>query len=181
MFGSGKKCSAFSQGAIVIVGLLFLFGCSQRSKGPSPADIQDSTFRLIPAYVVSFNVPTENAEKVLRSITDSYPLQYGSYDRVAFRSAQGVEQFRPLSGSKAGEQKEISEAPTTRITFAIPEQASALQKVVSAIRAAHPYEEPVIQIQPGWISQAKHEGEESNPNRWWNQPRPAEQAAPSTK
>lgn len=178
MFGSGKRYQRFYNVAIPVVGLLFLLGCAQPEKRTSPVDIQDSTFRLMPAYIVSFNVPTEKAAKVLRSVTDSYPLQYGSYDRVAFRSAVGVEQFRPVKGSKAGEQAEISEIPTTRITFAVEEEPAALQKVVAAIRAAHPYEEPVIQIQPGWISQAKHEGEESNPNRWWNQPKPAEDATP---
>ena len=157
---------------------LCLFGCGQPQKEASPVDIQDSTFRLTAAYVVAFNVPTESAARVLQSITDSYPLPYGSYDRVAFRSATGVEQFRPLKGSKAGEQAQISEVPTTRITFAIPQNADTLKKVVAAIRATHPYEEPVIQIEAGWVSQAKHEGEESNPNRWWNQTRPAQQRTP---
>jgi hypothetical protein len=178
VFGSAKTYRCFYTLTVLAIGLLFLFGCAQARREPSPIDIQDSTFRLIPAYVVSFNVPTESAAKVLRQITDTYPLPYGSYDQVAFRSATGIEQFRPLKGSKAGEQAKISEVPTTRITFSIPEQTGVLQKVVAAIRTAHPYEEPVIQIQPGWISQAKHEGEESNPNRWWNQIRPAEQAAP---
>jgi hypothetical protein len=181
LFDSRKSYSFFKV-AILAGCLLVLFGCTRSQKETSPVDIQDSTFRLIPAYIVSFNVPSESAAKVLRQVTDTYPLQYGDYDQVAFRSATGIEQFRPLKGSKAGEQPTISEAPTTRITFAIPEDTTVLHKVVAAIRMAHPYEEPVIQIRAGWLSQAKHEGEESNPNRWWNQPKPAEPAKPlSTK
>jgi hypothetical protein len=135
----------------------------------SPEAIEDKAFRLEPAYIVSVNVPFEAVEKVLRSITDSFPLEYGKYDHVAFRSATGVEQFRPLRGSQAGEQAALSEVPTTRITFAIPEDVDTLHKVIAAVRYAHPYEEPVVHVETGWMSRAKPGGEESNPNRWWNQ------------
>ena len=156
---------------IAVLGL-FTVACS--STGPqipktSPAAIDDQAFRLEPAYIVSVNVPSEAAEKVLASITNSVPLEYGKYDHVAFRSATGVEQFRPLQGSRAGEQTGLSELPTTRITFAIPEDVTLLHKAIAAARYAHPYEEPVIHVETGWMSRAKPAGDESNPNRWWNQ------------
>lgn len=158
---------------IAVFGLLTATCSSTGRQIPkmSPAAIEDKTFRLEPAYIVSVNVPSEAAEKVLRSVTDSVPLEYGKYDHVAFRSAIGVEQFRPLQGSRAGEQALSSEVPTTRITFAIPEDVDILHKVVGAVRYAHPYEEPVVHVETGWMSQAKHVGDESNPNRWWNQPK----------
>lgn len=134
-----------------------------------PDAIVDNSFRLEPAYIVSVNVPTDSVEKVLRSIIDSYPLEYGKYDQVAFRSAMGVEQFRRLRGSRAGGQATLSEVPTTRVTFAMPEDVDTLHKVIAAIRYAHPYEEPVVHVETGWMSRAKPGGEESNPNRWWNQ------------
>jgi hypothetical protein len=158
---------------IAVFGLLTATCSSTGRQIPkmSPAAIEDKTFRLEPAYIVSVNVPSEAAEKVLRRVTDSVPLEYGKYDHVAFRSATGVEQFRPLQGSRAGEQALSSEVPTTRITFAIPEDVDILHKVVGAVRYAHPYEEPVVHVETGWMSQAKHGGDESNPNRWWNQPK----------
>lgn len=119
--------------------------------------------------MVSVNVPSEAVEKVLHSITDAFPLVYGKYDQVAFRSATGVEQFRPLRGSRSGQQARLSEVPTTRITFALPEDVDTLHKVIAAIRYSHPYEEPVIHVETGWMSRAKPGGDESNPNRWWNQ------------
>ena len=156
---------------VAVFGLLTAACSSTGHQTPkmSPEAIDDKAFRLEPAYIVSVNVPSEAAEKVLRSITDSVPLRYGNYDRVAFRSATGVEQFRPLQGSRAGEQAAVSEVPTTRITFAISEDLDTLHKVVAAVRAAHPYEEPVVHVETGWMSRAKP-GDESNPNRWWNQP-----------
>lgn len=131
--------------------------------------IEGQTFQLQSAYIVSVNVPSDDAAKVMRSITDSIPLEYGNYDQVAFRSATGIEQYRPLQGSRAGKQSQLTEVATTRITFAIPEKSDILHKVIAAIRYSHPYEEPVIHVEAGWISLAKPSSDESNPNRWWNQ------------
>ncbi len=159
---------------LIVVFSLLTVTCSSTGRqitNASPAGIEDKTFRLVPAYIVSVNVPCDAAEKVMKTVTDSVPLRYGSYDHVAFRSATGVEQFRPLRGSRAGEQQGLSEVPTYRITFAIPEDDNTLHKVVAAVRDAHPYEEPVLHVEAGWISQANHGGEESNPNRWWNNPK----------
>jgi hypothetical protein len=157
---------------IVVIGLLTAACSSTGRQIPkmSPAAIEDKAFRLEPAYIVSVNVPSEAAEKVLRSITDSVPLEYGNYDHVAFRSATGVEQFRPLKGSHAGELALVAEVPTTRITFAIQEDVNILHKVIAAVRFAHPYEEPVVHVETGWMSRAKPGSDESNPNRGWNQP-----------
>jgi|SRR5215813_13131920 len=152
---------------IAIIGLLTVACSSPGRQIPkmSPAAIEDEAFRLEPAYIVSVNVPSEAVEKVLRSITKSVPLEYGKYDHVAFRSATGVEQFRPLQGSRAGEQAVLSEVPTTRITFAIPEDVNILHKVIAAARYTHPYEEPVVHVEIGWMSRAKPAGDGSNPNR----------------
>lgn len=160
---------------ITVVGLLTAACSSTVRPVPqmSPAEIEDKAFQLEPAYIVSVNVPSEAAQKVLSSIIDSVALKYGKYDHVAFRSATGVEQFRPLQGSRAGEQAMVSEVPTTRITFAIPEDIEILHKVITAVRYAHPYEEPVVHVEKGWMSRAKPGGDESNPNRWWNQPKPS--------
>jgi len=107
-------------------------------------------------------------KRVLDSLTSVVPLVYGKYDRVAFRSASGVEQFRPLTGSHAGAQEELSEYNTTRVSFSIPQDSETLRKTIDAIRNFHPYEEPVINVQEGWTSRSKGKGDETNPNRWWN-------------
>ena len=101
----------------------------------SPAGIDDKPLRLVRAYIVSVNVPCDAATMVMKSITDSVPLKYGNYDQVAFRSAIGIEQFRPLQGSRAGAQ-------------------SGLTEVV---------EERVVQVVAVLMSQAQQGSEQSNP------------------
>ena len=134
----------------------------------STDNIESESFRLEPVYLVSVNIPDEDVKRVLDSLTSVVPLVYGKYDRVAFRSASGVEQFRPLTGSRAGAQDELSEYKTTRVSFSIPQDPVTLRKTIDAIRNSHPYEEPVINAQEGWASRATGKRDETNPNRWWN-------------
>ena len=167
--------------AIVIISILaviavFVSSCSTKSErltpgtasAPSTDDTESQFFRLEQVYLVSVNIPTEDVTRVLDSLTSAVPLIYGEYDQVAFRSAPGVEQFRPLSGSRAGAQEELSEYKTTRVSFSIPQDPETLRKALDAIRNSHPYEEPVINVVEGWTSRATGEGDETNPNRWWN-------------
>jgi len=134
----------------------------------STDDIESESFRLERVYLISVNIPTEDVKEVLDSLTSAVPLVYGKYDRVAFRSASGIEQFRPLTGSRAGAQEELSEYETTRVSFSIPQDPETLRKTIDAIRDFHPYEEPVINVQEGWTSRATGKGDETNPSRWWN-------------
>jgi hypothetical protein len=95
-------------------------------------------------------------------------LEYGKYDRVAYIDAEGMEQYRPLAGSKAGAQQTVTRTPSRVVTVSVVHDRAMLQKVVDAIYQAHPYEEPVIYITEGWRSRSTS-ADENNPNRWWNQ------------
>jgi hypothetical protein len=95
-------------------------------------------------------------------------LEYGKYDRVAYIDAEGMEQYRPLAGSKAGAQQTVTRTPSRVVTVSVVHDRAMLQKVVDAIYQAHPYEEPVIYITEGWRSRSTS-ADEKNPNRWWNQ------------
>lgn len=141
---------------------------SRSASSLSTDHVESESFRLEPVYLISVNIPDEDVKRVLDSLTSVVPLVYGKYDRVAFRSASGVEQFRPLAGSRAGAQEELSEYKTTRVSFSIPQDPGTLRKTIDAIRNSHPYEEPVINVQEGWASRATGKRDETNPNRWWN-------------
>jgi hypothetical protein len=68
----------------------------------SPSQIIGKTYRLERMYLVSVHVPSRSVDKVLQSLAAAVGLEYGKYDQVAFIDAEGLEQFRPLAGSKSG-------------------------------------------------------------------------------
>jgi len=110
----------------------------------SPGAITGTHYRLEQAYHLAVHVPDGDVDKVLASVVAAVGLRYGKYDRAAYLDAPGLEQFRPLEGSKAGEQQGAARAPTTSVSFSIPRDPVILQKALHAIYAAHSYEEPVI-------------------------------------
>jgi hypothetical protein len=134
----------------------------------SPDQLVGKTYRLERAYLVSVHVPSDSVDKVLQALAGAVGLEYGKYDQVAYIDAEGMEQFRPLAGSKAGVQKTVTTTPSRVVTVSVVHDGAVLQKAVDAITRVHPYEEPVIYITEGWRSRSTS-ADEKNPNRWWNQ------------
>jgi hypothetical protein len=107
-------------------------------------------------------------EKVVDSISAAVGLEYGKYDKVAYTDAEGSEQYRPRSGSKAGAKKSAVRTPSRIVTVSLVYDPAVLQKAIESIYQAHSYEEPVIYITEGWRSRST-DPDENNSNRWWNQ------------
>jgi len=118
--------------------------------------------------LVVVHVPAADVDKVMNSVVAAVGLEYGKYDQVAYIDALGLEQFRPLGGSKAGAQSRATRQPTKVVSFSLSHDTALLQKALDAIYAAHRYEEPVIYISEVWRSRSTNP-DEGNPNRWWNQ------------
>jgi hypothetical protein len=133
----------------------------------SPDQLVGKTYRLERAYLVSVHVPSVSVDKILQALSAAVGLEYGKYDQVAYIDAEGVEQYRPLAGSKAGAQQTVT-TPSRVVTVSVVHDAAVLQKAVDAITRVHPYEEPVIYVTEGWRSRSTA-ADEKNPNRWWNQ------------
>ena len=134
----------------------------------SPGQIVGKTYRLERMYLVSVHVPTGSVNKVLQSLAAAVGLEYGKYDQVAFIDAEGLEQFRPLAGSKSGAHESAQTDPSKVVTVSLIHDATVLRKALDAIYQTHPYEEPVIYVTEGWRSRSTS-ADEHNPNRWWNQ------------
>jgi hypothetical protein len=134
----------------------------------SPSQIVGKTYRLERMYLVSVHVPSGSVNKVLQSLAAAVGLESGKYDQVAFIDAEGLEQFRPLAGSKSGAVESAETDPSKVVTVSLIHDATVLHKALDAIYQVHPYEEPVIYVTEGWRSRSTS-ADESNPNRWWNQ------------
>jgi hypothetical protein len=133
----------------------------------TPEQIVGATYRVEPAYYVECHVPNAEVDKVLRAVVEAVKLEYGKYDQVGFIDAPGLEQFRPMAGSKAGDVASAGRAPTTIVSFSVPRDVVVLKKALDAIHAVHSYEEPVVYIHEVW--RTRHTGgDDSNPNKWWN-------------
>ena len=133
-----------------------------------PSQIVGKAYRLEHVYLVSFHVPSANVDKILQALAAAVGLPYGKYDHVAFIDAEGLQQFRPLAGSKAGASENIRRNPSKVVTVSLVHDATVLHKALDAIYQAHSAEEPVIYITQGWRTRSTNP-DENNPNRWWNQ------------
>ena len=95
------------------------------------------------AMKVVIYVPRPSADLLRQVIGEAGGGEIGAYSYCSFSSV-GTGRFRPEQGSKpaigtVGRTESVEEE---RIEFVCAHEM--LQKVVSAIRKVHPYEEPVI-------------------------------------
>lgn len=106
----------------------------------------DSVHRL------GVGVPPENVEQVLRAMWDAGAGRSEGYDMASF-VVDGEASYRPLPGSHpaAGEVGEFTRMPLVRAEVLV--KGSDLSAVKAAMRAQHPYEEPIFDVirldQPG--------------------------------
>ena len=96
-------------------------------------------------YKVVVFVPVANADEMRQVIDDAGGGRMGNYSHASF-STRGIGRFKPLGGARPtiGEVDKIEEVEEERIEFVCSEDA--LQGVLAAIRKAHPYEEPAIDV-----------------------------------
>jgi hypothetical protein len=112
-------------------------------------------------YRVTIFVPPEHVDALPEGVEREVPLKYGLYDRAAWWSAVGVEQFRPLPGANPtfGEVGRTERVPTVRIEFAIPRDPVLLTRLLTrGLIPNHPRQEPAIFIDESQVA-ASHPGE----------------------
>lgn len=97
-------------------------------------------------YHVIIYVPVTHADVVRTALSDAGAGKIGLYDSCSF-SSHGVGRFRPLKGSNPaiGEEGKMETVDEERIEAVIPEDVDP-KKVLKAVCAVHPYEEPAIHL-----------------------------------
>jgi hypothetical protein len=96
------------------------------------------------AYLVHVHVPAEDVDAVLGAVIAAVGLPYGGYDGVALVDAAGQEQFRDPGDSAPTDTAD--RVATSRVSFSLPRVPEELRAALTAVRAAHSYEEPVIYV-----------------------------------
>ncbi len=97
--------------------------------------------------MIVVTVPSDMVDRMLDAIAGAGGGTLGNYTHCSFTST-GTGHFKPSAQAKPhiGAKEEINAVDEVRIeTFC---ERSIGKQVVSAIRQAHPYEEPVIYVIP---------------------------------
>lgn len=98
-----------------------------------------------PWYRLGVGIPPEHVEAVRERMGAAGAGRSERYDMASF-SVAGETTFRPLSGSRPaqGAPGELTRASLVRVEVLV--KGSDLKAVTTAMRAAHPYEEPVYDV-----------------------------------
>lgn len=103
------------------------------------------------ACKVAVFVPPDRADDVMAALSEAGGGRIGAYTRCSFRSA-GWGTFLPAESAspfvgRAGREEKVEEIRMEAVVA-----RSLLSQVLRAVRAAHPYEEPAIDVYPlaGW-------------------------------
>ena len=79
-------------------------------------------------------------------------------------------QFKALQDSIEG-QTDLYQLPSQQVSFTVPAHEELLAALIEAIFESHPYEQPVILVQPVWSTRFKYTAGRHNPNKWWHRGR----------
>lgn len=92
-----------------------------------------------------FFVPIENVEQVKQAVFDAGAGRQGLYEHCCWQT-KGIGQFRPLEGANPhiGSVNQVERVEEYRVEILCDE--GCIEAVVSALRTAHPYEEPAYDV-----------------------------------
>ncbi|GLH82338.1 hypothetical protein SSBR45G_72470 [Bradyrhizobium sp. SSBR45G] len=98
-------------------------------------------------YKIVVYVPVADGEAIRRAMGEAGAGRIGNYDNCSF-TVRGIGRFRPLAGAHPaiGAVGRLETVEEERIETVC--SGERLRTVLSAIRAAHPYEEPAIDVYP---------------------------------
>lgn len=122
-----------------------------------------------PIWLVMFQAPEEDVERIFEAVTAVAPLVQGKTDRNGYRAPGGLEYYRPREGTPTGAEEETRVRPgVDEMRFFIPRDEALLRAVIEAVYEVHSYYEPVITVTEVLRSQCKGLDDKDNPHRWWN-------------
>ena len=96
-------------------------------------------------YKIIFHVPVAHVEVVKNAMFAAGAGNIGAYSHCAWQTL-GEGQFMPLEGSDPfiGEKNQIEKIPEYKVEMICDDKL--IQSVITALKSAHPYEEPAYFI-----------------------------------
>lgn len=117
---------------------------------------------------IMVQVPETHTQRIVDAVLAEDALKYGDYDSVTYRTAPGTQQFRSLGSGRNAATEKVVEVPCVELSFFIGDAEANAVRVLKAIYASHPYEEPVVFAAPCVRTLHIRGLDEGNPNRFWN-------------
>jgi len=111
---------------------------------------------LTPVYRLTTFVPPPHEARVRDAIAAAGGATYGRYRGVFWTSGPGIEQYEPLPGSHpvSGTVGAVSYGASSLVLCLVERDDALLARVIAALRAAHPWEEPAIFVDDCWADVA---------------------------
>lgn len=132
-------------------------------------EFETISVRMTKLFLLTFQAPPEDVDRVMEAVTAITPLSMGKYDSNAYQSGEGIERYRPLDGAAAGAEATLRRRPgVVEVTFELAHDQRLLERVIEAIFQVHSYQEPVIRVRDILSSRSKGLDDSRNPHRWWN-------------
>ncbi|MGI9278638.1 MAG: NGG1p interacting factor NIF3 [Endozoicomonas sp.] len=102
-------------------------------------------------HKLCFFVPESHLEAVKTAVFAAGAGRYENYDSCCWQTS-GQGQFRPLEGSDPflGKQGEVETVEEFKVEMIC--EGAYLEAAISALRSAHPYEEPAFETWPIRVS-----------------------------
>jgi len=113
-------------------------------------------------------VPDTHTQRIVDAVLTQDELKYGDYDSVTFRTTPGTQQFRSLGSGRNAPTGKVVEVPCAELSFFLGSDEAKAVQVLKIIYASHPYEEPVVFVEPCVRTLHIRGVDEDNPNRFWN-------------
>jgi len=98
-------------------------------------------------YKLAFFVPDSHVDSVKAAVFAAGGGRIGNYDCCSWQT-KGVGQFRALQGANPyiGQPGEIEQVEEWKVELVVADELIA--QVITALRSAHPYEEPAFDLWP---------------------------------
>lgn len=128
------------------------------------------TDRFVPeeGLRIVVQVPDTHTQRIVDAVLSEDTLKYGDYDAVTFQSMLGIQRFRSLGSGRNAATERVDEVPCVELSFFLGGDEAKAVQVLKSIYASHPYEEPVVFVNPCVRTLHIRGMDEDNPNRFWN-------------
>lgn len=96
-------------------------------------------------YKLCYYVPDSHLDVTKQAVFAAGAGRQGNYSHCCFQT-KGMGQFKPLTGSQPfiGQQDQVEQVEEWRVEMLCADDL--LPQVLAALRQAHPYEEPAIDV-----------------------------------